>query len=101
MKILAMMIAAAAIAVRPLVDEDVLEPSVQNEVEHALSRARISTDVVAVESCLSMTNSILCTNGLTRTQLAVRLVSMQRSDGRWVDGTNDVTSLAVRILSSL
>ena len=35
------------------------------------------------------------TNGQSRTQVAIRLVSAQKADGRWFVGTNDVTSAAV------
>ena len=41
------------------------------------------------------------TNGLSRTAVAIRLVSMQRADGRWMEGTNDVTSAALRMLREL
>ena len=41
------------------------------------------------------------TNGLTRTEIALKLVSAQKSDGRWLSGTNDVTSAALEILKSL
>ena len=41
------------------------------------------------------------TNSLTATQKAIRLVSSQRSDGRWFVGTNDVTAVAVEILKNL
>jgi len=81
---------AAVITAQPLVNEDVPEPSVVNEVEHALSRAPADappTALLPVE-----------TNGLDRTQLAIRLVSTQGSDGRWTVGTNDVTAAAVRLL---
>ena len=37
--IIALALFAALITAQPLVDADVLEPSVQNEVDHALSRA--------------------------------------------------------------
>ena len=83
----------AAITAQPLVNEDVLEPSVCNEVEHALSVAPTN---VPVASCLPF-----ATNGLNRTQIAIRLVSSQRTDGRWFVGTNDVTAAAVRLLESL
>ena len=78
---------------QPLVNEDVLEPSVRNEVGHALAMA--PTNAPASRSLP------FSTNGLSRTQIAIRLVSGQRSDGRWLAGTNDVTAAAVECLQSL
>jgi len=84
------MVFAAVITVRPLAHEDVLEPSVANEVEHAIARAPTN----APPSVLLP----LATSGLARVQLAIRLVSAQGADGRWTVGTNDVTATAVRLL---
>ena len=88
------MILAATISLQPLVSEDVLEPSVQNEVDHAIAMGEkaLGTNVVEV---------LVGTNSLTATQKAIRLVSSQRSDGRWFVGTNDVTAVAVEILKNL
>ena len=83
---------AVTILAHPLQNEDVLGPSVINEVEHAISIA--PTNAPAAEWTPK-------TNGLSRTDIAVRLVSAQRADGRWMDGTNDVTSAALRILRDL
>ena len=93
MKIFPAAALAVAISANPLANEDVLEPSVLNEVEHAIARAP--------------TNSPPCapwrpvTNAVSATEMAIRLVSAQRSDGRWLQGTNDVTEAAVRILREL
>ena len=84
------LVIAAVITAQPLVNEDVLEPSVRNEVRHALSLAPTNTPA---ETLLPVP-----TNGLNRTQLAIRLVSAQKADGRWFVGTNDVTSAAVSLL---
>ena len=88
------MILAATLSLQPLVSEDVLEPSVQNEVDHAIAMGEkaLGTNVVEV---------LVGTNSLTVTQKAIRLVSSQRSDGRWFVGTNDVTAVAVEILKNL
>ena len=83
----------SVLTAQPLVNEDVLEPSVRNEVDHALSMA--PTNAPASQLLPFSTNS------LDRTQIAVRLVSGQRSDGRWTVGTNDVTAAAVELLKSL
>lgn len=72
---------ALTIAAQPLVSPDVLEPSVQNEVDHALARA--PTNAVPADA----------------TALAIALVSAQQADGRWLVGTNDVTAVAVAILN--
>ena len=94
---------AAAFAVQPLVSEDVLEPSVLNEVDHALSRAPAEAFAAACATNAPAADlaGILGTNALSATEAAVRLVSAQDACGRWFDGTNDVTAAAVRMLRSL
>ena len=102
---------ALVITAQPLVDEDVLEPSVQNEVDHALSLAPTNLPVAAAvpASCAcraqaaatNLVTDVFATNGLSATQIAIRLISSQKSDGRWYAGTNDVTAAAVEILKSL
>ena len=74
-----------------------LEPSVMNEVVHALGRA---PECCATNAPVAF-GDIFATNGLSASAVAVSLVSRQGSDGRWiVDGTN-ATAEAVSILSSL
>ena len=84
---------AVSITAQPLVNEDVLEPSVRNEVSHALSLAPTNAPAATILPAW--------TNGQNRTQIAIRLVSAQRADGRWLVGTNDVTSAAVKTLKEL
>ena len=84
---------AAVLTAQPLVNEEVLEPSVCNEVRHALA--------VAPTNAPAATALPIATNGLSRTQIAVGLVSAQKGDGRWLVGTNDVTSAAVAVLKEL
>ena len=84
---------AVTITAQPLVNEDVLEPSVRNEVRHALSLAPTNAPAAAILPAW--------TNGRSRTQIAIRLVSAQRADGRWLAGTNDVTSAAVELLKEV
>ena len=153
------LILAALVHIQPIVSEDVLEPSVRNEVDHALSLAATAmstnaaasvtnpiaitsttapatvasstncaaasvTNPIAITSTNALaavapsTNSAACdgrpvasqemepvdvfgTNGLSATAIAIKLVSSQRADGRWLSGTNDVTDVAVKILLSL
>ena len=68
--------AAAFIAVQPLVDDDVLEPSVENEVVHALDAAPANPPQCAIprEEAVS---ALVGTNRLTATERAIRLVSSQ------------------------
>lgn len=87
------LVIAAVITAQPLVNEDVLEPSVRNEALHALSRAPTNAPTA--------TRLPVPTNGLDRTQLAIRLVSAQKADGRWFVGTNDVTSAAIELLKEV
>ena len=98
MKVLTVIIAAAGAAVLelpPLTDADLLEESVQNEVDHALYRAPTNAPPVAA------TNDIFGIEGLSASDAAIRLVSAQSSDGRWLAGTNDVTAAAVEALQRL
>ena len=87
------LVIAAVTTAQPLVNEDVLEPSVRNEVCHALSLAPTNAPAATLLP--------VPTNGLNRTQLAIRLVSAQKADGRWIVGTNDVTSAAVSLLKEV
>jgi hypothetical protein len=87
---------AAAIVAQPLVDADVLEPSVLNEVDHALSRAPTNEVALSAESVAFAT--LWATNGASATDRAIALVSSQRSDGRWLHGGKDVTPAAVLLL---
>ena len=93
MRLPALSLAVAAIVARPLPNDDVLEQSVLNEVEHAISAAPTNPPPSAAWDP--------GTNGLSRTAIALRLVCAQRADGRWLDGTNDVTAAALRILKEL
>lgn len=99
----ALAILALTISASPLVNEDVLEPSVENEVAHALAIAP-SNSVALAEAVLAAPEytpplaSLGVTGSVTRTALAVRLVSEQRADGRWLAGTNDVTAAAAGAL---
>ncbi len=86
---------ALSATVRPLASEDFLEESVQNEVDHAISRAGTKGDGRARGKLPFRTQ------GMTRTQLALKLVSSQKGDGRWLDGTNDYTAAAVEALKNL
>ena len=121
--------AMLAAAFTPLPDADYLEPSIQNEVDHALARAysarekgqgpRAKGEGAGGEGDISPTstnnssfvahNSSFSTNStffilhstLSKTDLAIRLVSLQKADGRWYDGTNDVTSAVINILERM
>ena len=89
---------AAPAAVSP----DVLEPSVRNEVDHALdvvpTNAVTYAEMPEALRLYCATNDVFRTNGLSRTDAAIRVVSAQGSDGRWLAGTNDVTAAAVELL---
>lgn len=89
----------AAIEIGSIVSDEVLEPSVQNEVDHALSRAfdfaSFTGKVCHAEIPADWTN------GLSATAKAIKLISLQNAEGRWLSGTNDVTRSARSILQSL
>lgn len=87
--------AAVLITAQPLADEDVLEPSVQNEVDHALSLAPEDTVPVSEESVAFA--ALYATNGMPATARAIALVSSQK-EGRWTYAGRDVTPAACRLL---
>ena len=60
-----LIVAAAVITAQPLVDEDVLEPSVQNEVDHAISLA--STNEVTLTCAAVAFVEMYATNGMSTT----------------------------------
>jgi len=93
---LALLAIAAAITANVINGPDAeLEPSVLNEVEHAISRAK------PAEKPHPVAGDVFGTNGLSRTAIALKLVSSQTADGTWlVNGTN-FTAEAVRILSHM
>lgn len=94
MKALAPVLATTIVA-HVINGPETLEPSVLNEVEHALAAAPAETNAV------SAAGDVFATNGLPAAEVAIRLVSLQRGDGRWlVNGTN-FTAEAVRILESV
>lgn len=99
----------AAIEIGTIASEDVLEPSIQNEVDHALSRSSAFDEPATnVTACASSTNSASFanipsswTNGMNATAKAIKLISLQNAEGRWLDGTNDVTRSVRAILLKL
>ena len=86
---------AAVITAQPLANPEVLEPSVQNEVDHALSVA--STNAVPLTAAGLEFARFHATNGLDATQRAISLISSQR-DGSWYWHGTNVTPVAVRLL---
>ena len=93
---------AATISAQPIADGDVLEPSVENEVEHALSAIPAGAiDASRDSRAFAATNDVFSTNGLDATQTAIKIVSLQNSEGRWIVGTNDFTAVAADILKRL
>lgn len=105
MLISALVLSVALTAPATLVDDDVLEPSIQNEVDHALYL--VPTNRVALAEypqdfrLFCQTNDFFGTNGLTHSEMAIKLISCQKNGGIWTFGTNDVTAVAVEILRNL
>ena len=83
------------ITAQPLVNEEILEPSVQNEVDHALSVA--STNAVLLTTAALDFAKLYATNGMNATERAISLISSQK-DGCWYWLGTNVTPVAVRIL---
>ena len=113
---LAMMF-AAAFGIQPLPQPDgPLEPSVQNEVDHAVAlgerwlaaheaaRAPYRGDLCATNGLARVPcqRDLFATNGLTRAGIALKLISSQRAGGWWLVETNAApTRLALEILKGL
>lgn len=105
MLIYALILAISIVTPTTLVDADVLEPSVQNEVDHALDL--VPTNVLSKVDythdfrIFCATNDFFGTNGLSHSEIAIKLISCQKAGGTWTYGTNDVTAVAVEILKDL
>ena len=116
------MVFAAAFSVQPLPQADgPLEQSVQNEVDHAVELGERWLEKVEIRRLedkppyhgtarcpqRAVTNDFTMaqlglTNGQTRTEIALKLVSSQRGGGWWLVETNAApTRLAVKILKGL
>ena len=122
------MVFAAAFSVQPLPQADgPLEPSVQNEVDHAIDMGerwleknfkgtgrgtrpecpqsrgtRDSSETGQPPSCKDLKAQLGLTNGQTRAEIALKLISSQKGGGWWLVETNAApTRLAVRILKGL
>lgn len=91
-----LIIFALVITAQPLVNDEVLEPSVQNEVDHALNVA--PTNVVVVTQASIDFNELYKTNAMSATERAIALVSSQKHDGRWLHDGEDVTPVAIHHL---
>lgn len=86
------------VTAQPLASEEVLEPSVQNEVEHALNLAVTNEVAVSPESLAFA--ALYATNRMSATRRAIDLVSSQK-DGRWLRSGRDVTPVAARLLRKM
>ena len=96
---------------------DPLEPSLQNEVDHAIDLAELwlakhaptNRTAAATNVCPRVAlrgydgaRELFATNGLSHAQIALRFISGQKGAGWWVTSTNALpTRLAVDILKGL
>lgn len=95
---------AAVCGFQPLPQPDgPLEPSIQNEVDHAVSIGERWLASHASAACTNLpSGDLFATNGLTRERVAIKLISSQRSGGWWLVETNSApTRLALEILKGL
>ena len=89
----------AVMVARPPANPDVLEPSVQNEVDHALSlvpRRSAETNRAILAACKEFMQ-IYATNGMNATERAIALVSSQKG-GEWHWRGTNVTAAAGKLL---
>lgn len=98
MKVFGVLILSLVVTGHPLVNEEVLEPSVQNEVDHALNQA--STNAVPLTAAGEDFARLYETNGMDATRRAIALVSAQK-DGCWYWKGTNVTPVAVRLLRDI
>ena len=98
---------AASLGIQLLPQPDgPLEPSVQNEVDHAVALgerwlAAHLPSTNAQAACVQP-DDLFVTNGLTRERIAIKLISSQRAGGWWIMETNAApTRLAIAILKGL
>lgn len=100
-------VVAANFPVRPLPQEEgPLEPSIQNEVDHAVDRgeAWLARQRFAPPPTngVEVVCDLFATNGLTREKIALKLISGQKGEGWWMTSTNAApTRLAISILKGL
>jgi len=98
------MLFAATFGVQPLPQPDgPLEPSVRNEVDHAVALGEqwLAAHAPKSGACVPF-GDLFATNGLTRERIAIKLVSSQRAEGWWLVETNaSPTRLALDILKGL
>ena len=109
---------AATFGIQPLPQPDgPLEPSVQNEVDHAIALGERwlaaaasarrpyhggGTNAAATSARRPYQGDLFATNGLTRERIAIKLISSQRAGGWWLMETNAApTRLAIEILKGL
>ena len=122
------MVFAAAFSVQPLPQADgPLEPSVQNEVDHAIDmgerwleknckdigrgthpacprsrETRGPAEIGKPQDCKDLKTQLGLTNGQSRVDVALKLISTQKGGGWWLVETNAApTRLAVDILKGL
>ena len=91
----------AVFGIQPLPQPDgPLEPSVQNEVDHAVALGE--RWLAAVAGRPPYQGVLFATNGLTRDRIEIKLISSQRAGGWWLVETNAApTRLALEILKGL
>lgn len=91
-------VSSVVITATPLPNAEVLELSLENEALHAIERGRMAmaADFPAGTNVVSGMVS-----GLDASAAARKLVSLQRGDGRWMSGTNDVTLAVIMELERL
>lgn len=92
----------AALLVNPLASGDVLEPSICNEVDRAVTRAPVDAPYIPKEFFPEVLARLGVQKGVSFTDVAIKIVSLQKADGRWYDAnTNDVTFVARMTLEAL
>ncbi len=93
----ALTVLLASLLINSPLSDSMLEPSVLNEVHHALARSENKSMFGDLDKFKQQVKSLSAGSSLT--DIALKLVSTQKSDGRWYDAnTNDVTCAARYVL---
>jgi len=91
-----------SIMLHPLADDDVLEPSVVNELDHALRRSPGDAVYIPRSLVAQALEELGVSKGMSSSEAAIRIISSQNRHGRWIDKSGrDISSAAIAMLKDL
>lgn len=91
-----------SVNLQALPHSDVIEPSVLNEIDHALNRAPENAAYIPQVMVGDALKYLGVSNGMSNTETAIRIVSSQNRDGRWISKKGlDISLAAIETLKTL